>query len=32
MKDLIKVIQEESYTYQDPITSFIEVIKVKISG
>merc|ERR1719447_1208782 len=24
MKDLIKVIQEESYTYQDPITSFIE--------
>jgi len=24
MKDLVKVIQEESYTYQDPITSFIE--------
>merc|ERR1719360_136847 len=29
MKDLIKVIQEESYTYQDPITSFIEDLYVK---
>merc|ERR1719220_461271 len=29
MKDLIKVIQEESYTYQDPITSFIEDLCVK---
>ena len=28
MKDLIKVIQEESYTYQDPITSFIEDLYV----
>merc|ERR1719225_1684978 len=27
-KDLIKVIQEESYTYQDPITSFIEDLYV----
>ena len=24
MKDLVKVIQEESYTYRDPITSFLE--------
>jgi len=24
MKDLVKVIEEESYTYRDPITSFIE--------
>jgi translation initiation factor 3 subunit E len=24
MKDLVKVIQEEAYTYRDPITSFIE--------
>lgn len=24
MKDLVKVIQEEAYTYKDPITSFIE--------
>merc|ERR1719445_497734 len=29
MKDLIKGIQEESYTYQDPITSFIEALYVK---
>merc|ERR1719433_52698 len=29
MKDLIKVIQEESYTYRDPITSFIEDLYVK---
>merc|ERR1719210_2096251 len=29
MKDLVKVIQEESYTYQDPITSFIEDLYVK---
>merc|ERR1719318_463321 len=28
MKDLIKAIQEESYTYQDPITSFIEDLYV----
>jgi len=28
MKDLIKVIGEESYTYQDPITSFIEDLYV----
>merc|ERR1719209_2371637 len=28
MKDLIKVIQEESYTYRDPITSFIEDLYV----
>merc|ERR1711976_1009620 len=28
MKDLIRVIQEESYTYQDPITSFIEDLYV----
>jgi translation initiation factor 3 subunit E len=28
MKDLIKVIQEESYTYRDPITSFIEELYV----
>merc|ERR1719351_167962 len=28
MKDLIKVIQEESYTYKDPITSFIEALYV----
>merc|ERR1719445_2889404 len=28
MKDLIKVIQEESYPYQDPITSFIEDLYV----
>merc|ERR1719191_35391 len=30
MKDLIKVIQEESYTYQDPITSFIEDSRLMI--
>merc|ERR1740131_455407 len=30
MKDLIKVIQEESYTYQDPITSFIENSRMMI--
>merc|ERR1719270_771683 len=29
MKDLVKVIQEESYTYRDPITSFIEDLYVK---
>merc|ERR550519_3204957 len=29
MKDLSKVIQEESYTYRDPITSFIEDLYVK---
>ena len=29
MKDLVKVIGEESYTYQDPITSFIEDLYVK---
>jgi len=28
MKDLIKVIQEESYTYRNPITSFIEDLYV----
>merc|ERR1719154_192215 len=28
MKDLTKVIQEESYTFQDPITSFIEDINI----
>jgi len=28
MKDLVKVIQEESYTYQDPITSFIKDLYV----
>merc|ERR1719513_300107 len=28
LEDLIKVIQEESYTYQDPITSFIEDLYV----
>ncbi len=29
LKDLVKVIQEESYTYCDPITSFIEDLYVK---
>ena len=29
MKDLVRVIQEESYTYRDPITSFIEDLYVK---
>merc|ERR1719186_813505 len=29
MKDLVKVIQEESYTYKDPIPSFIEDLYVK---
>merc|ERR1711973_137708 len=29
MLDLVKVIQEESYTYRDPITSFIEDLYVK---
>lgn len=29
MKDLVKVIQEESYTYRDPITQFIEDLYVK---
>merc|ERR1711860_164386 len=29
MKDLVKVIQEESYTYRDPITSFVEDLYVK---
>ena len=29
MKDLVKVIQEEAYTYRDPITSFIEDLYVK---
>jgi len=29
MPDLVKVIQEESYTYRDPITSFIEDLYVK---
>merc|ERR1719450_295719 len=28
LKDLVKVIQEESYTYKDPITSFIEALYV----
>merc|ERR1711902_50409 len=28
MKDLIKVIQEESYTYRDPITEFLECLYV----
>ena len=28
MLDLVKVIQEESYTYKDPITSFIEDLYV----
>merc|ERR1711862_949698 len=28
MLDLVKVIQEESYTYRDPITSFIEDLYV----
>ncbi|CAB4069918.1 EIF3E [Lepeophtheirus salmonis] len=28
MKDLVKVIQEESYAYRDPITSFIEDLYV----
>merc|ERR1719192_3259695 len=31
MKDLIKVIQEESYTYRDPITSFIEDLYVNFN-
>jgi len=29
MKDLIKVIQQESYTYKDPITEFLEHLYVK---
>ncbi len=29
LKDLVKVIQEEAYTYRDPITSFIEDLYVK---
>jgi len=29
MRDLVKIIQEESYTYRDPITSFIEDLYVK---
>ncbi len=29
LKDLVKVIQEELYTYHDPITSFIEDLYVK---
>jgi len=29
MKELVKVIQEEAYTYRDPITSFIEDLCVK---
>ena len=31
MLDLVKVIQEESYTYRDPITSFIEDLYVKFN-
>ena len=30
MKDLVKVIQEEAYTYRDPITSFIEDLCVNV--
>ena len=28
LKDLVKVIQQESYTYRDPITEFIECLYV----
>merc|ERR1712080_801656 len=31
MKDLVKVIQEESYTYKDPITPFIEDLYVNFN-
>ena len=31
MLDLVKVIQEESYTYKDPITSFIEDLYVNFN-
>nr|ACO10725.1 Eukaryotic translation initiation factor 3 subunit E [Caligus rogercresseyi] len=31
MKDLVKVIQEESYAYKDPITSFIEDLYVNFN-
>ena len=30
LKDLVKVIQQESYTYRDPITEFIECLYVNI--
>lgn len=29
MKDLVRVIQQESYTYRDPITEFVECLYVK---
>ena len=29
LKDLVKIIQQESYTYQDPITEFVECLYVK---
>lgn len=28
LKDLVKVIQQESYTYRDPITEFLECLYV----
>ena len=28
MKDLVRVIQQESYTYRDPITEFLECLYV----
>lgn len=28
LKDLVKVIQQESYTYKDPITEFLECLYV----
>ena len=28
LKDLVKVIQQESYTYKDPITEFVECLYV----
>jgi len=31
MKDLVKVIEEESYTYHDPITSFIEDLYINFN-
>jgi len=29
LKDLVKIIQQESYTYRDPITEFLECLYVK---
>merc|ERR1712193_133538 len=29
LKDLVKIIQQETYTYRDPITEFLECLYVK---